>query len=313
MPQKTTYKTICKQFSTDNKITLFQGNCITLLKEIPDSFVDLVVTSPPYCMGKNYEKPKDDIATFINQHKQLFPEIFRIIKDGGSLCWQIGYHVRDSIVTPLDYIIYDLITKQLSTDIRNTFTLRNRIIWTFGHGLNSSKRFSGRHEVILWFTKGEKYFFELDSIRIPQKYPGKRYFKGSNKGKLSGNPLGKNPSDVWDIPNVKANHVEKTEHPCQFPVVIPQRLIKALVPKDGVVLDPFVGSGTSGVATIFEDRKFIGAEKQVEYYKIAETRMREAIEGTMKYREDKPVMRPDPNSKVAKLPMEFSIARRKRA
>jgi adenine-specific DNA-methyltransferase len=308
MPKKTIYK----HFSPNNEITLFQGDCFTLMKEIPDSFVDLVVTSPPYCMGKNYEKPKDNIGTFINQHKQLFPEIFRVIKDGGSLCWQTGYHVKDSIAIPLDYIIYDLIIKQLSSEFRNTFILRNRIVWTFGHGLNTTKRFSGRHEVILWFTKGDNYIFNLDNIRIPQKYPGKRYFKGPNKGELSGNPLGKNPSDVWDIPNVKANHVEKTEHPCQFPIVIPQRLIKALVPKSGVVLDPFVGSGTSGVAAVIEGCRFIGAEKKAKYYQIAKMKINEAIRGTIKYREDKPAMTPDINSKVAKLPKEFSIARRKR-
>ena len=302
-------KTICKDFSTNNEITLFQGDCFSLIKKMPDSFVDLVVTSPPYCMGKSYEKPKDDIAAFIDQHKQLFPEIFRVIKDGGSLCWQIGYHVKNSITIPLDYIIYDLITKQLNTDTHNTFILRNRIIWTFGHGLNSTKRFSGRHEVILWFTKGENFSFNLDDVRVPQKYPGKRYFKGPNKGNLSGNPLGKNPSDVWDIPNVKANHVEKTGHPCQFPVVIPQRLIKALTNEGGVVLDPFMGSGTSGIAALLESRRFIGAEQKDEYYQIAKTRICEAIKGTMNYREDKPIMMPDITSKVAKLPIEFIAAR----
>ena len=190
--------------------------------------------------------------------------------------------------------------------------LRNRIIWTFGHGLNSTQRFSGRHETILWFTKGENYKFNLDSIRIPQKYPGKRYYKGEHKGELSGNPLGKNPSDVWDIPNVKANHVEKTAHPCQFPAAIPLRLIRALTDVDGTVLDPFMGSGTSAVAALLANRKFIGAEIKEEYYAIACERIYSTLEGKVNVREDIPVMKPNKNTAVAKLPNSFKSARSKK-
>ena len=190
--------------------------------------------------------------------------------------------------------------------------MRNRIIWTFGHGLNSTQRFSGRHETILWFTKGENYKFNLDSIRIPQKYPGKRYYKGEHKGELSGNPLGKNPSDVWDIPNVKANHVEKTAHPCQFPAAIPLRLIRALTDVDGTVLDPFMGSGTSAVAALLANRKFIGAEIKEEYYAIACERIYSTLEGKVNVREDIPVMKPNKNTAVAKLPNSFKSARSKK-
>jgi len=300
---------IYKRYRPENRITLINGDCFNLIKKIKSDTVDLVVTSPPYCMGKSYENPKDDINTFITQHKELIPEVYRVLKDGGSMCWQIGYHVKDSVTTPLDYIIYDIINNQLSKSIKDNLIFRNRIIWTFGHGLNRTQSFSGRHEVILWFTKGEKYYFDLDSIRVPQKYPGKRHYKGDNKGKLSGNPLGKNPSDVWDIPNVKANHIEKTEHPCQFPVAIPQRLIKALTPGGGVVFDPFTGSGTSGVASILEKRMFIGSELSSEYYLVAIERMKDALTGGIQYREDKPVIEPDLNSAVAKLPEEFFLTR----
>ena len=187
--------------------------------------------------------------------------------------------------------------------------MRNRIIWTFGHGLNSINRFSGRHETILWFTKGKQTVFNLDDVRIPQKYPGKRYYKGPNKGKLSGNPLGKNPSDVWDIPNVKAKHVEKTDHPCQFPVALPQRLIKALTLPDAIVLDPFMGSGSTGVAAVLEGRKFVGAELIKKYYDISVERIKAATEGNAIIREDKPVIEPNQNAAVAKLPEEFRKVR----
>lgn len=295
---------IYKDFRLGNKVTLFNGDCLNLLKSIPDDSVDLIVTSPPYCIGKAYENPNDDIETFKKQHINIFDDMYRVLKVGGSVCWQIGYHISDKCVIPLDYIVYDLFTS-LSKDLKAPLVLRNRIIWTFGHGLNSTNRFSGRHEVILWFTKGEQNIFNLDDVRIPQKYPGKRSYKGPNKGQLSGNPLGKNPSDVWDIPNVNANHVEKTKHPCQFPVAIPQRLIKALTPIDGLVLDPFTGSGTTGVAAIIEGRRFVGAEIMTDYYKLSHKRLRAAINGSLKIREDKPIIEPNPHAAVAQLPDEF--------
>ena len=295
---------IKKTYNKDNDVTLFKGDCLQLLKKINSESVDIIITSPPYCIGKAYENPKDDIETFIDQHKIIFTDVYRVLKQGGSICWQIGYHISNSSILPLDYFVYNIFTEQNST-LSIPLVLRNRIIWTFGHGLNSTHRFSGRHEMILWFTKGNEYSFDLDSIRVPQKYPGKKAYKGPNKGNYSGNPLGKNPSDVWDIPNVKAQHIEKTNHPCQFPIAIPQRLIKSLTPFDGVVLDPFMGSGSSGVAAIIEKRKFIGAEIQKDYYDTATQRISEAIKGKVKVRDDVPVAEPDLNTSVAKTPDEF--------
>lgn len=301
-------KKINNKYKSGNAITLYNGDCIQLLKQIPDEVIDMVITSPPYCMGKAYEDPHDDIETFKKQHKDIFKDIYRILKPGGSVCWQTGYHISNKCVIPLDYIVYEIFTS-LSAKLDHPFIMRNRIIWTFGHGLNSTNRFSGRHETILWFSKGEQRVFNLDDIRIPQKYPGKRSYKGLNKGELSGNPLGKNPSDVWEIPNVKAQHVEKTDHPCQFPVAIPQRLIKALTPVNGLILDPFMGSGTSGVAAILEGRHFVGAEIYKEYYDISVQRINDVENGTARIREDKPIIEPNKNMTVAKLPEEFRKVR----
>ena len=116
--------------------------------------------------------------------------------------------------------------------------------------------------------------------------------------------MGKNPSDVWEIPNVKARHVEKTAHPCQFPVAIPERLIRALTPQNGLVLDPFVGSGTTGVSAVLEGRRFVGIELQKEYYDIAFARISDALNGRARVREDKPVVKPNQNTAVARLPEE---------
>ena len=166
-------------------------------------------------------------------------------------------------VYPLDYAVFAILK-----DIEG-MVLRNRIIWTFGHGLHPSHRFSGRHETILWFTKGKEFSFDLDAVRVPQKYPGKRHYKGPNKGEFSGNPKGKNPGDVWEIPNVKGSHIEKLDHPCQFPIGLADRLVRALCPKDGIVFDPFMGSSSTGVGAITNSRRFLGAEINEKYGELA--------------------------------------------
>ena len=129
----------------------------------------------------------------------------------------------------------------------------------------------------------------MDPVRIPQKYPGKRAYKGPNKGKPSGHPLGKNPSDVWEIPNVKANHPEKTVHPCQFPVELIERLVLSLTnPKEWVV-DPFIGVGSTAIAALLHDRKIAGSDIVKEYIEIAKKRIDLLQQGKLKIR---PMNRP---------------------
>jgi adenine-specific DNA-methyltransferase len=284
---------------SSNAVTLYPGKCEELIAALGKNSVDLVLTSPPYCIGKAYEDKKR-ASDFVTDHKAVLPKIVEIVKPGGSICWQVGYHVSDGVAVPLDYIVYEILSHY--PEIK----LRNRIVWTFGHGLHSSDRFSGRHETLLWFTKGDDYEFHLDVVRVPQKYPGKRHYKGESKGQLSGNPKGKNPGDVWDIPNVKANHVEKTEHPCQFPIALAQRVIKAMTRPGFLVFDPYVGSGTTGAAAILLNRRFVGAEIDKKYLGIAERRLAAAIDGTLPFREiDKPIYQPPPNSPLTAIPSEW--------
>jgi len=167
--------------------------------------------------------------------------------------------------------------------------MRNRIIWHFEHGLHCARRFSGRYETIIWFTKSNDYVFNLYSVRVPQKYPGKKYFKGPKAGQYSCNPLGKNPGDLWVIPNVKSNHVEKTAHPCQFPVELIERLVLSMTRKDDLVFDPFLGTGTSVIASIRHQRRGAGAEIQSKYVSLARQRIEQEMEGTLQTR---PMARP---------------------
>lgn len=279
------------------QVTLNNGDCLSLLKELDDNSIDLTITSPPYCIGKAYDT-KTTIDGFIEINEPVIKAIYEKTKPGGSICWQVGHHVSKGEIFPLDYFVYEIFRRACPTA-----KLRNRIIWHFEHGANCRKRFSGRHEAILWFTKGESDHFDLDSVRVPQKYPGKKHYKGNKKGEYSCNPLGKNPGDVWIMPNVKAHHVEKTEHPCQFPVALALRLVKALSPPDGIVLDPFMGSGTTGVAALLKDRRFIGYELDSNYFQIAEKRIQETLSGGIRYRPlNQDVMDPSNAGSVAVNP-----------
>lgn len=277
---------ISPTFNPDSDLILHQGDTLDLLKSIPSNFVNLVVTSPPYNLGKEYESKKS-LATYLAQQEEVIKECYRVLSENGSLCWQVGNYVNNGEIIPLDLVLYPIFAKL-------GLHLRNRIIWHFGHGLHASKRFSGRYEVILWFTKSDQYTFNLDPVRVPQKYPDKKYFKGPKRGELSGNPLGKNPSDIWDIPNVKANHIEKTCHPCQFPVELIERLVLALTNPGDWVLDPYMGVGTSAIASLMHDRKSIGAEIMPEYVQIALDRVHQAENGELKIRPmERPVYDPD--------------------
>jgi adenine-specific DNA-methyltransferase len=185
-----------------------------------------------------------------------------LLSDRGSLCWQVGNHVDNGEIFPLDIYLYPIFRE-------HGLKLRNRIVWHFEHGLHCTKRFSGRYETILWFTKSDDYTFNLDPVRVPSKYPKKRHFKGPKAGQLSGNPLGKNPSDIWTIPNVKHNHVEKTIHPCQFPVELVERLVLSMTNEGDNVLDPYMGVGSSVVAAIRQGRSGYGCDVLQEYVDVA--------------------------------------------
>lgn len=281
---KQDYK-IADVFNPSGSIVAYHGDCLELLKSIPDKTLQLVITSPPYNIGKEYEK-KLDLDVYLQQQAEVIAECVRTLSDKGSICWQVGNYVHKGAIIPLDAVLYPVFAKL-------GLMMRNRIIWHFEHGLHCSRRFSGRYETIIWFTKSEDYVFNLDPVRVPQKYPQKKYFKGPKVGQYSCNPLGKNPGDVWIIPNVKSNHVEKTDHPCQFPVELIERLVLSLTNEGDWVMDPFLGTGTSVIAAIRHKRRGIGAEIVPKYIDIALERIRQELAGTLRTRPmDRPVYDP---------------------
>ncbi len=261
-------------------------------------------------------KKKQSLDDYLSQMSSHLKEFHRILANEGSICWQVGNYVEKSEVFPLDIFYYNMFKKL-------GFKLRNRIIWHFNHGLHSSKRLSGRYETLLWFTKSDYYTFNLDKIRVPSKYPGKRkknYIARNKKvsGKPSGNPLGKNPSDYWeimtkewelgfwDIPNVKANHPEKTLHPCQFPIELVERCIFGFTNEKDLVLDPYSGTGSAMIAALKNNRKAIGCEIKKKYIKIALNRVKKLEDGKLPYRKfGKPIHIPSGKEKVAQIPKEW--------
>ena len=176
---------------------IWQGDVETFLDSIPrEPLFDLIVTSPPYNIGKPYET-RSALEDYLLWQSKIIEKLVPRLKPNGSLCWQVGNFIDDGEVLPLDLEFAPIFRA-------HKLKLRNRIVWHFGHGLHTKRRFSGRYEVILWYTASNDYVFNLDAVRIPAKYPGKRHFKGPRTGELSGNPLGKNPEDVSFISNCKS-------------------------------------------------------------------------------------------------------------
>jgi len=285
-------------YAAENDVTLSYGRCEDFLGQVPERSIQLVVTSPPYNIGKRYERgKKQTIEQYIADQRVVITMCASRLAQEGSICWQVGNHVTDNEVYPIDIMLYPIF-RELG------LVLRNRIVWHFEHGLHCGRRLSGRYETILWFTwPRQLYTFNLDPIRVPQKYPGKKYFKGPRAGEYSANPLGKNPGDVWVIPNVKHNHVEKTEHPCQFPVELVERLVLAFSNAGDLVVDPYMGSGSTAVAAVLHERRAAGAEIIKEYIETAKERVRKAAEGSLKTR---PMHRPvyTPSGSITVAPWE---------
>jgi DNA modification methylase len=301
------YHEISTTFQTDNNIVVKAGDALTELKYLPDKQFKLIVSSPPYNIGKEYEK-QIALNHYLEWQQEIIVELCRVVANDGSIVWQVGNFVDAGEVFPLDIHFYPIFKAM-------GMQLRNRIVWHFDHGLHASNRFSGRYEVLLWFTKTKEYTFNLDLVRVPSKYPGKLHYKGEKIGQPSGNPLGKNPSDYWtlmcqewetglmEIPNVKSNHPEKTAHPCQFPIELIERCILALTNEGDWVLDPFGGVGSSLIAAIKHNRRGMVIDREDQYIEVTKERVKAFQNGTLKIRPlGKPVHQPTGREKIVQMP-----------
>lgn len=294
---------------------IIEGDALEELESVQDNSCKLIVTSPPYNIGKEYERDQRlNLLEYMRWLDKIIGKVCQKVTLDGHICWQSGNFVESGEVFPLDTFFYRMLK-------RRGFKLRNRIIWHFNFGLHAQARFSGRYETLLWFTKSDDYTFNLDPVRVKQIYPGKRHSskKGTKAGQPSGNPKGKNPSDfwvfspkeafetnpVWDFPNVKANHPEKTIHPCQFPAELVERCVLALTNDGDLVLDPFIGSGTTAIAALKYNRRVIGIDRDPRYIQLARQRIADRANLTTR-----PiglaVRSPQPGEAVATIPKEWN-------
>jgi adenine-specific DNA-methyltransferase len=251
-------------YEADNFI-LYNTDCLTAMSEIPDNLLDLTVTSPPYNIGKEYEEIAQ-LSDYLNWCQKWVGEIYRITRVQGAFWLNLGYiTIPDRAkAIPISYLLWD----------RIPFFLIQEIVWNYGAGVAGKKFLSPRNEKFLWYVKDkDAYTFNLDDIRDPNvKYPNQK-----KNGKIKVNSLGKNPTDVWEFPKVTSGmnraSKERTPHPAQFPLAVIDRIIKACSNVGEVLVDPFMGSGTTALAALSLDRKVVGFEIRRDYCDIIANRI----------------------------------------
>ncbi|AUB84558.1 DNA-methyltransferase [Candidatus Thiodictyon syntrophicum] len=248
-----------------DEVAIFQGDCLELMRQLPPKMIDLAVTSPPYNIGKEYEDVLSQ-TQYLDWCESWIKQIHRITKSDGAFWLNLGYFgiPGKGRAIPIPYFLWN----------RTPFFLIQEIVWNYGAGVACRSMFSPRNEKFLWYVKDAmSYCFNLDEIRDPDvKYPNQK-----KNGKLKCNPLGKNPTDVWQFPKVTSGRdrssEERTPHPAQFPLAVIERIIKCSSNEGDVILDPFLGSGTTAEAALRHGRKVIGFEIDPSYVQIASRRI----------------------------------------
>mgnify|MGYP001391764155 CR=1 FL=1 len=248
---------------------IFNGDCLELLAKLPLASIPLFVTSPPYNIGKEYESIIG-IDRYLDWCQQWIGMIHKATSNNGAFWLNLGYLALEgrAKAIPIPYLLWD----------RVPFYLLQEVVWNYAAGVASKKAFSPRNEKLLWYIKNEaEYVFDLDAVRDPNvKYPNQK-----KNGKLKCNPLGKNPTDVWQIAKVTSGQnrssKERTPHPAQFPIEMITRIIKACSLAGDVVLDPFLGSGSTIEAALRSGRQAIGFEINPSYVSIAEKRIQRVL------------------------------------
>ena len=258
-------KILGKPYFENKDFLLYNGDCTELMSKLPPNLINTTITSPPYNIGKEYEKIMT-VEDYINWCSSWIEQIYNLTKKDGSLLLNLGYlEVKDKgRNVPIPYLLWD----------KTPFYLIQEIIWNYGAGVSCRKILSPRNEKILWYVKDENnYTFNLDPIRDPNvKYPNQK-----KNGKLRCNPLGKNPSDVWQIAKVtsgsKRSSKERTKHPAQFPNELIDKFVQGFSNPNDIILDPFIGSGTTAEMSLKYGRKCIGFEIREDYCEITVDRI----------------------------------------
>lgn len=226
---------------------IYIKDAIRFLRNLPDNSVQLVLVDPPYNLDLEYW---DRFPNYLDWAKQWIDEIYRVMSDNGNCVIFGGFQFQDLKQGDLLEILH---YARHNTKLR----LINLIIWHYKNGMSAHRYFANRHEEAIWLSKTKKYYFDLDSVRIP-------YDKESKKAALKDKRLipeniekGKNPTNVWEIGRLNGNSSERVGHPTQKPAEIIRRFVRALSYEGSLVLDFFAGSGTTGRVCIEENRHSI--------------------------------------------------------
>lgn len=252
----------------DDQVILYNMDSVEGLKKLAtEKLVDLTVTSPPYNIGKEYEDIMS-VEDYISWCEEWMRLVYKNTVDDGAFWLNIGYMPIENKgkAVPIPYLLWD----------KTEFFMIQELIWNYGAGVAAKKSLSPRNEKILWYVKNpKKYTFNLDDIRDPNvKYPNQK-----KNGKLRVNPLGKNPSDVWQIPKVTSgknrSSKERVPHPAQTPIELFKRIILAASNKHELILDPFIGSGTTAVISKNLNRYCLGFDLNKDYLDLAIDRIKD--------------------------------------
>lgn len=246
---------------TDWRDRIYQQDALQGLARIPDDSIDLIVADPPYGLGKDYGNDSDklDAATYLAWSTQWVDAVLPKLKVSGSLYIFLTWRYAPEIFVML----------------KQRMTMLNEIIWdrkvpSMG---GSTRSFSSVHDTIGFFARQKGYYFDLDAVRIPYDAATKKARSRSIFVGAKWLELGYNPKDVWSVSRLHREHPERADHPTQKPLEIVERMILASCPPGGVVLDPFMGSGTTAVAARRCGRDFVGFELNPEYCAMIEQRL----------------------------------------
>ena len=251
------------------QVLIYQGDCLAFMESLTP-LADLTITSPPYNIGKEYEQPLP-LPDYLDWCERWIGAIHDLSKPTAAFWLNLGYVSMPgrAKAIPLPYLLWD----------RIPFFLLQEIVWNYGAGVAARKMLSPRNEKFLWYVKSpEEYIFNLDAVRDPNvKYPTQR-----KNGKLKCNPLGKNPTDVWQFPKVTSGRnrasKERQPHPAQFPVAVIDRIVRACSNPGDLLMDPFLGSGTVAEAALRTGRCAVGFELNPRYVQVAADRIRTLLE-----------------------------------
>ena len=285
-------------WDADADVCLYRGDALDLLRAMPDGCAQLVVTSPPYNLAKAYERGRRaSFADYLDGQRRVIDECVRVLRPGGSICWQVGNHVTPDEIVPLDVVLYPALQAT-----RRPACCAIASSGTSSTGCTARSASPAATRCCSGSPGAPSRASTSIPIRVPQKYPGKRAWKGTRAGEYTGHPLGKNPGDVLDLPE-REGEPRREDRP---PLPVPHRAGRARAcsrrtdPGD-LVLDPYVGVGTTACAAVLHGRRAAGAEIVPQYVAIARERIAMAAAGTLATRPtDAPVHRPDPRSALAR-------------